>query len=196
MPNVKICEFSALSRRFLAQIFLSVPPKWAIRIYVYKHIPKFVRIEKWLLWGKAFDFSNKNGNFVSLTVQALRRWPESPALSLKAMSVNKVILVGNVGKAPEIRYIDSRPCATFSLATTERAYRAANGAEVAERTEWHNIVMWDRAAEIAERYISKGTKLYIEGKLRTRDWQDRNAINRKVTEIFVDTFDILSRPTQ
>ena len=56
--------------------------------------------------------------------------------------------------------------------------------------------MWDRAAEIAERYISKGTKLYIEGKLRTRDWQDRNAINRKVTEIFVDTFDILSRPTQ
>jgi single-strand DNA-binding protein len=111
------------------------------------------------------------------------------------MSVNKVILVGNVGKAPEIRYIDSRACATFSLATTERGYRTAAGMEVPERTEWHNIVMWDRAAETAERYITKGTKLYIEGKLRTRDWQDRNAISRKITEIFVDTFDILARPT-
>jgi len=110
------------------------------------------------------------------------------------MSVNKVILVGNVGKHPEIRYIGSRPCATFSLATSERGYRAANGQEVPERTEWHNIVMWDRAAETAERYITKGTKLYIEGKLRTREWQDFNAIKRKTTEIYVDSFDILSRP--
>lgn len=111
------------------------------------------------------------------------------------MSVNKVILVGNVGKDPEIRYVDSRPFATFSLATTERAYRTAAGIDVPERTEWHNIVMWDRNAQTAERYITKGTKLYIEGKLRTRDWQDFNAIKRKVTEIYVDTFDILSRPT-
>ena len=112
------------------------------------------------------------------------------------MSVNKVILVGNVGKNPEIRYIDSRPYATFSLATTERGYRAANGVEVPERTEWHNIVMWDKAAETAERYITKGTKLYVEGKLRTREWQDFNAIKRRTTEIYVDTFDILSRPAQ
>lgn len=111
------------------------------------------------------------------------------------MSVNKVILVGNVGKDPEIRYIDSRPCAVFSLATTERGFRTAAGVEVPERTEWHNIVMWDRAAETAERYITKGTKLYIEGKLRTRDWQDFNAIKRRITEIYVESFDILSRPT-
>ena len=111
------------------------------------------------------------------------------------MSVNKVILVGNVGKNPEIRYVDSRPCATFSLATTERGYRSQNGTEVPDRTEWHNIVMWDRNAEIAERYVTKGTKLYLEGKLRTREWQDFNAIKRRTTEIYVDTFDILSRPS-
>lgn len=112
------------------------------------------------------------------------------------MSVNKVILVGNVGKNPEIRYVDSRPYATFSLATTERAFTTAQGVQVPERTEWHNIVMWDRFAETAERYITKGTKLYIEGKLRTRTWQDRNAISRTVTEIVVENFDILSRAVQ
>lgn len=104
------------------------------------------------------------------------------------MSVNKVILVGNVGRAPEIRYVESRPYATFSLATTERM---ASGREI---TEWHQLVMWDGAAETAERYITKGTKLYVEGRLRTRTWQDFNAIKRSVTEIYVDTFDILARP--
>lgn len=109
------------------------------------------------------------------------------------MSVNKVILVGNVGKNPEIKYVGNRPYAAFSLATSDPAYTNAQGVQVPERTEWHNIVMWDRNAEIAERYITKGTKLYIEGKLRTRIWEDRNAIKRAVTEIYVDTFDILSR---
>jgi single-strand DNA-binding protein len=93
------------------------------------------------------------------------------------MSVNKVILVGNVGRNPEIRYVDSRPYATFSLATTDRAYTNANGVQVPERTEWHNIAMWDRNAEFAERYITKGAKLFIEGRLSTRSWQDRNAIS-------------------
>ncbi|MDE5811905.1 MAG: single-stranded DNA-binding protein [Muribaculaceae bacterium] len=111
------------------------------------------------------------------------------------MSVNKVILVGNVGTAPEVRYVGTRPVATLSLATNEPARTAADGTAVPERTEWHRIIMWDKAAETAERYISKGTKLYIEGKLRTRQYQDRNAITRSVTEIIVDTFDILSRPT-
>ncbi len=111
------------------------------------------------------------------------------------MSVNKVILVGNVGQDPEIRYVEQRPVATFSLATTERAYTTASGAQIPERTEWHRIVMWDRAAETAEKYIRKGVKLYIEGKLRTRVWEDRNTIKRNVTEILVDSFDILSRPT-
>ena len=101
------------------------------------------------------------------------------------MSVNKVILVGNVGADPVIRYIDGngngKPVASLSLATTERAYTSSSGAQIPERTEWHNLVMWDKSAEIAEKYIRKGTKLYVEGKLRTRTWEDRNAIKRTVT---------------
>lgn len=112
------------------------------------------------------------------------------------MSVNKVILLGNVGQDPTIRYVETRAVATFSLATTERAYTTASGVQMPERTEWHNIVMWGKDAEIAEKYIRKGTKLYVEGKLRTRTWEDRNAIKRTVTEIFVENFDILSRPQQ
>ncbi len=99
--------------------------------------------------------------------------------------------MGYVGRDPEIRYIETRPMATFSLATTERARRTASGVEIPERTEWHNIVMYDAAAEIAERYIRKGTRLLIEGKIRTRTWEDRNTIKRTITEIYVDTFDIL-----
>lgn len=105
--------------------------------------------------------------------------------------MNKAILMGYVGRDPEIRYIDTRPLASFSLATTERARPGANGAEIPERTEWHNIVMFDRNAEIAERYIRKGTRLLVEGKIRTRVWEDRNALKRQVTEIYVDHFDIL-----
>lgn len=110
------------------------------------------------------------------------------------MSVNRVILVGNVGRQPEIKYVEDRPVATFPMATTERARRLANGSEIPERTEWHRIVMWDKAAEIAEKYISKGTKIYIEGKLRTRSWNDQNAIRHTITEVVVDEFDILQRP--
>lgn len=111
------------------------------------------------------------------------------------MSVNKVILVGHVGAAPEIRYVDKRPVARLRLATNEPARRLPNGAEVPERTEWHTIVMWDDAAVDAERYITKGTKLYVEGKLRTREWNDRNAITHRETMIVVDTYDILQRNT-
>ena len=109
------------------------------------------------------------------------------------MSVNKVILLGNVGRDPEIRYVEKRPVASFSMATTDRAYTNAVGTRIPERTEWHNIIMWDANAETAEKYIRKGTRLYIEGKLRTRMWEDRNTIKRSVTEIYVDTFEILSR---
>lgn len=110
------------------------------------------------------------------------------------MSVNKVILVGNVGRDPEIRYVESRPVAHLSLATTERAYTTTAGVQVPERTEWHSLVMWDGMAETAERYIKKGTKLFVEGKLRTRVWQDRNTIKRTTTEIYVEQFDILGQP--
>lgn len=111
------------------------------------------------------------------------------------MSVNKVILLGNVGREPEVRYVaQNQPMATFSLATTEHAFTNANGVQVPERTEWHNIVMWGRNAEVAERYVHKGTQLYIEGRLRTRSWEDRNQIKRYVTEVYVDTFELLGRP--
>ncbi|MBR6285040.1 MAG: single-stranded DNA-binding protein [Muribaculaceae bacterium] len=111
------------------------------------------------------------------------------------MSVNKVILLGNVGREPEVRYVaQNQPMATFSLATTEHAFTNANGVQVPERTEWHNIVMWGRNAEVAERYVHKGTQLYIEGRLHTRSWEDRNQIKRYVTEVYVDTFELLGRP--
>ncbi len=111
--------------------------------------------------------------------------------------MNKVFLLGYVGKDPEVRYIETRPVATFSLATTEPARKLANGTQVPERTEWHNIVMWDRNAEIAERYVRKGTRLMCEGKIRSRVWEDRNAIKRHVTEIVVESFELLStRPQQ
>ena len=110
------------------------------------------------------------------------------------MSINKVILIGNVGRDPEIRYTaPGQAVASFSLATTERGYTAANGTQVPDRTEWHSIVMWGKNAEIAERYIRKVSQLYIEGKLRTRTWEDKNQIKRQVTEIYVDTFDFLGR---
>ena len=110
------------------------------------------------------------------------------------MSITKVILIGNVGRDPEIRYTaPGQAVASFSLATTERGYTAANGTQVPDRTEWHSIVMWGKNAEIAERYIRKGSQLYIEGKLRTRTWEDKNQIKRQVTEIYVDTFDFLGR---
>lgn len=112
------------------------------------------------------------------------------------MSVNKVILVGNVGRDPQIRYVQQRPVAEFPLATTERARRTPQGVDIPERTEWHRIVMVDAQADMAERYIRKGTKLYLEGKLRTRTWADANTIKHTVTEIHVENFDILSRAAQ
>ncbi len=113
------------------------------------------------------------------------------------MSVNKAILLGNVGRDPEVRYVaQGQPMASFSLATTERAYTNSNGVQVPERTEWHNIVAWGRNAEVVERYVRKGSKLYIEGHLRTRQYEDRNKIKRYVTEIYVDTLELLGTPQQ
>lgn len=107
--------------------------------------------------------------------------------------MNKVILLGNVGVDPQLRYIERRPVASFSLATNEPARRTESGAEIPERTEWHNIVMTDAAAEFAEKYIRKGTRMLIEGTLRTRYWEDRNTIKRTITEIYVISFELLGR---
>lgn len=111
------------------------------------------------------------------------------------MSVNKVILLGNVGQDPTVRYVGERQVAEFSLATSERGYTTKAGVQVPERTEWHRLVLWDSNAATAEKYIRKGTRLYVEGKLRTRTWEDRNTIKHTVTEIYVDQLEILSRPT-
>ena len=109
------------------------------------------------------------------------------------MSVNKVILIGNVGKDPEVRYLDSGVAvATFPLATSDRAYTLANGTQVPERTEWHNIVLWRGLAETAEKYVHKGDKLYLEGKIRTRSYDNQAGVKRYVTEIFVDSMEMLS----
>ena len=110
------------------------------------------------------------------------------------MAINKVILVGNVGKDPEVRYFDNGGAvANFTLATTERGYTAANGTVVPDRTEWHNIVLWRSLAEVAEKYVRKGSKLYIEGKIRTRSYDDASGNKRYVTEIYVDNMEMLDR---
>lgn len=109
------------------------------------------------------------------------------------MSLNKVQLIGNVGKDPDVRYLDSGVAvATFPLATTDRGYTLANGTQVPERTEWHNIVLWRGLAETAEKYVRKGDKLYIEGKIRTRTYDDQNGIKRYVVEIFGDNMEMLT----
>ena len=109
------------------------------------------------------------------------------------MSVNKVIVLGNVGQDPKVKYFDSGSAvATFSLATTDRAYTLANGTQVPERTEWHNIVASNRWAEIVDKYLHKGDKLYVEGKLRTRTYTDQAGATRYVTEVYVDYFEMLT----
>lgn len=112
------------------------------------------------------------------------------------MSVNKVILIGNVGKDPEVRYLDSGVAvASLTLATSDRAYTLANGTQVPERTEWHNLVLWRGLAETAEKYVHKGDKLYVEGKIRTRSYDDQAGAKRYITEIFVDSMEMLTPRT-
>lgn len=108
------------------------------------------------------------------------------------MSVNKVILVGNVGKEPEIRHLESgASVASFSLATTER-YRDKSG-NVQDLTEWHNIVAWRQLADLAGNYIHKGSQIYVEGRIRTRSWDDQNGQKRYQTEILADVIQLLGR---
>jgi len=110
------------------------------------------------------------------------------------MSVNKVILVGNVGKDPEMKYFDNDVAkANFSLATSERGYTTSGGTQVPERTEWHNIVCWRGLAQIAEKFVKKGTMLYVEGKIRSRSYDDQNGVKRYITEVVADNIELLSR---
>jgi len=109
------------------------------------------------------------------------------------MSVNKVILMGYVGKDPGYKEFDNGGLvAQFTLATTDRAFKTANGTEVPERTEWHNIVLQNGLAEVAKEYVKKGDKLYIEGKIRTRSYEDNNGVKRYITEVYGFKMELLS----
>ncbi len=111
------------------------------------------------------------------------------------MSLNKVMLIGNVGRDPEVRYLDGQggnaKVATFTLATTER-YRDRNN-ELRENTEWHNIVAWRGNADVCEKYVRKGTQLFIEGRIRTRSWDDQTGNKRYTTEIIADNLQMLGK---
>lgn len=114
------------------------------------------------------------------------------------MSVNKATLLGNVGRDPEIKYLGEKMengvpvrVAQFSLATTERRKNASG--QVEENTEWHNIVAWRKLAEIAEKFVKKGTSLYIEGRIRTRSYTDKSGATKYRTEIVADTMQLLGK---
>src|ERR1041385_6419756 len=106
--------------------------------------------------------------------------------------VNKVILIGNLGKDPELKYLEGNIArAGFSLATSE-AYKDKSGNRI-DHTEWHNIVMWRHNAENAEKFLKKGMQIYVDGKIQTRQWVDKDGQKRNVTEILADTFRILQK---
>ena len=109
------------------------------------------------------------------------------------MSLNKVILIGNVGKDPDVRYFDSGAAvANFPLATSERGYTLANGTVVPERTEWHNIVVRRDLVPFVEKWVRKGSGVYVEGKIRTRNYDDQSGVKRYVTEIHADRIEFYS----
>jgi single-strand DNA-binding protein len=109
-------------------------------------------------------------------------------------SLNRVMLIGHIGQKPEIRYLPQteRPVARFSLATNERFFNP-NTNETNDRTEWHRIVAWGKLAEFCEKYLDRGKQLYIEGKLRTRNWQDKEGNKRYTTEITAQSIVLLGR---
>lgn len=107
--------------------------------------------------------------------------------------MNKVMLIGNVGADPQVKYLDQGVCvAQVRLATTERGYTLQNGTQVPDRTEWHTCIFWRKQAEVVEKYVYKGDRLYVEGKIQSRDWTDRQGINRRAVEIMVDNMELLS----
>lgn len=107
--------------------------------------------------------------------------------------MNKVMLIGNVGKEPEVRYVDRNVAvARFPLATTERGYTLPNGTQVPDRTDWHNIVLWRRLAEVVEKYVHKGDKLYIEGRLRYTTYDDKRGIRHNITEVWAENMEMLT----
>ena len=110
--------------------------------------------------------------------------------------MNKAILIGNVGRDPNVKYFEGgRAVAQVTLATTERGYTLQNGTQVPDRTEWHNLVFRNGMAQTVEKYVHKGDKLYVEGKIFTRNYDDQSGIKRYVTEIYVDEMEMLTPKT-
>ena len=105
--------------------------------------------------------------------------------------VNKVILVGNLGQKPEIRYTKaSKPIASFSIATSE-SWKDKTTGDMVEKTEWHNVTFFGRIAEVAEQYLDKGSKVFVEGKLQTDKWEDENGNKRSATKIIGNNMQML-----
>ena len=107
--------------------------------------------------------------------------------------MNKVMLIGYVGKDPDVRYYDTdQAVAQFSLATTERGYVLQNGTKVPDHTDWHTVLAWSGLAKIVEKYVHKGDRLYIEGRIRYRSYDDHKGLRRYVTEILAENMELLS----
>lgn len=107
--------------------------------------------------------------------------------------MNKIMLIGNVGREPEVRYVEQGVAvARLSLATTERGYTLSNGTQVPDHTDWHNVILWRRLAEVVEKYVHKGDKLYIEGRVRYTTYDDKRGVRHNVTEIWADNLELLS----
>jgi len=107
--------------------------------------------------------------------------------------MNKVMLIGNVGAEPEVRYVEQGVAvARLRLATTERGYTLQNGTQVPDHTDWHNIILWRKLAEVVEKYVHKGDKLYIEGRVRYSTYDDKQGQRRYMTEIWADNMEMLT----
>ena len=107
--------------------------------------------------------------------------------------MNKVMLIGNVGTEPEVRYVDQgQAVARIRLATTERGYTLQNGTQVPDRTEWHNVILWRKLAEVVDHYVRKGDKLYVEGRIHYASYDDKQGRKQYYTEIWADNMELLT----
>ena len=111
--------------------------------------------------------------------------------------MNKVMLIGNVGMEPEVRYFEADSCvARVRFATTEKGYVLQNGTRVPDRTDWHNLVFYRKLAKVVEQYVHKGDKLYVDGRLQYSQYDDKRGIQRTATEIIVDNMEMLTPKSQ
>ncbi len=107
--------------------------------------------------------------------------------------MNKAMLIGYVGKEPDVRYFEQdQAVAQIDLATTERGYKLPNGTQVPEHTDWHTVILYRRLAKIVEKYVHKGDRLYVEGRIRYRSYDDQRGMKRMVTEILAENMELLS----